>query len=155
MKPFCGGQLLSAAQSPFGQALTPYQCIRYVLDKPGVLTALCGAGGLEDVKKALAYFDQPEEALDYSVIGTFAPPEANGKCVYCNHCRPCPAGLDIGLINKYYDLAQAGDALAKEHYLTLEKTAGDCAKCGHCDGRCPFHVQQMRRMQEINRFFGK
>ena len=155
MKPFCGGQLLSAAQSPFGQALTPYQCIRYVLDKPGVLTALCGAGGLEDVKKALAYFDQPEEALDYSVIGTFAPPEANGKCVYCNHCRPCPAGLDIGLINKYYDLAQAGDALAKEHYLTLEKTAGDCAKCGHCDGRCPFHVQQMRRMQEISRFFGK
>ena len=72
-----------------------------------------------------------------------------------NLSRATQAGLDIGLINKYYDLAQAGDDLAKEHYLTLEKTAGDCAECGHCDGRCPFHVQQMRRMQEISRYFGK
>ena len=38
MKPFSGGQLLDAAQSPFGQALTPYQCIRYALDKPGMKT---------------------------------------------------------------------------------------------------------------------
>ena len=29
-----------------------------------------------------------------------------GNCVYCNHCQPCPAGLNVGLINKYYDLAQ-------------------------------------------------
>ena len=40
MKPFSGGQLLDASRSPFGRALTPYQCIRYALDKPGVLTVL-------------------------------------------------------------------------------------------------------------------
>ena len=31
MKPFSGGQLLDAAQSPFKRALTPYQCLRYAL----------------------------------------------------------------------------------------------------------------------------
>lgn len=77
-----------------------------------------------------------------------------GKCVYCKHCHPCPAGLDVALINKYYDLARLGDGLAREHYLTLEKRAGDCVGCGHCDGCCPFHVAQSRRMQEILSYFG-
>ena len=29
---------------------------------------------------------------------------------------PCPAGLDVALINKYYDLSRLGDVLAKERY---------------------------------------
>ena len=152
MKPFSGGQLLQAAQSPFGQALTPYQCIRYALDKPGVLTVLPGASNTEEVKTLLAYCEQPEDALDYSVIGSFAPPKAVGKCVYCNHCKPCPVGIDIGLVNKYYDLAKAGDKLAIEHYRTLEKNADDCIQCGHCDSRCPFLVHQSERMKEIRAY---
>ena len=42
MKPFSGGQLLDEKTSPFGKALTMYQCIQYALDKPGVLTVLPG-----------------------------------------------------------------------------------------------------------------
>ena len=149
MKPFSGGQLLEASRSPFGQALTRYQCIRYALDKPGVLTVLPGAQSIREVEDLLAYEHQPEDALDYSVIGSFAPPKALGKCVYCNHCKPCPAGIDIGLVNKYYDLAKAGDALAVRHYKTLGKNAADCIQCGHCDSRCPFSVCQTGRMREI------
>ena len=67
----------------------------------------------------------------------------------------CPAGLDIALINKYYDLAGLGDRLAREHYLTLEKTASDCLARGHRDRRCPFHVPQSQRMETIRTFFGK
>lgn len=89
-----------------------------------------------------------------SAISGFAPADAMGKCVYCKHCHPCPAGLDVALINKYYDRARLGDGLAREHYLTLEKRAGDCVGCGHCDGRCPFHVAQSSRMQEILSYFG-
>ena len=155
MKPFSGSQLLTASQSPFGQALTPGQCIRYALDKPGVLCVLGGAKDEAEVRALLAYFDVPQAAHDYSVIATFAPAEAGGKCVYCNHCKPCPAGLDIGLINKYYDLARAGDALAREHYHTLEKTAADCIGCGHCDHRCPFGVAQSARMGEISAYMGR
>ena len=62
-------------------------------------------------------------------------------------------GLDIGLINKYYDLALAGDALARDHYMNLEKRASDCINCGHCDSRCPFHVEQSRRMEAIREYF--
>lgn len=154
MKPFSGGQLLDEKTSPFKTVLTEYQCIRYALDKPGVLTVLPGARDTEDVKRLLAYYDKTEDELDYSVIGTFAPEDASGKCVYCNHCKPCPAGLDIGLINKYYDLARVGDTLAAEHYQTMEKKASDCISCGHCDSRCPFGVKQSGRMKEIEDYFG-
>ena len=151
MKPFSGGQLLDAAQSPFRKALTPFQCIRYALDKPGVMTVLPGVQRVAEVKQLLAYEQAAEEETDYSVIASFAPIEATGRCVYCNHCKPCPQGLDIGLINKYYDLAKAGDTLAAEHYRTLEKSAADCVHCRHCDRRCPFHVPQSDRMKTIDR----
>lgn len=155
MKPFNAGQLLDAAKSPFHQALTPAQCIQYALDKPGVLTVLGGPGNVEQLKEILTYLDTTEEERDYSVIGSFTPDDSVGKCVYCRHCHPCPKGLDIALINKYYDLSLQGDILAKEHYLTLEKTASDCIACGHCNKRCPFKVQQQKRMETIREYFGK
>lgn len=155
MKPFSAGQLLDAATSPFGQALTKYQCIQYALDKPGVLTVLPGVRDLADVKELLGFFDAAPETRDYSIIGTFTPQDMRGTCVYCNHCAPCPAGLNVGLINKYYDLAKVGDQLARDHYDTLSRHASDCVHCGHCDRRCPFHVAQSARMTAIADYFGK
>lgn len=153
MKAFSGGQLLDAKTSPFGQTLTEYQCLQYALDKPGVLTVLPGIRGKADLDWILGFLEAEPGEKDYSVIGSFAPQDASGKCVYCNHCKPCPAGLDIGLINKYYDLAKAGDRLAYNHYEKLEKKASDCLKCGHCNHRCPFRVDQVSRMETIASYF--
>lgn len=153
MKPFSGGQLLDAKTSPFGQALTRYQCIQYALDKPAVLTVLPGIHDVEDVKALLGFFEAADEEKNYSVLGSFTPRDVAGVCVYCNHCQPCPTGLNIGLINKYYDLAKAGDSMAVGHYLELENHADACIKCGHCEARCPFQVKQMVRMEEIDGFF--
>ena len=155
MKPFSAGQLLNASASPFRQALTKVQCIQYALDKPGVLTVLPGIRNLQDVKEVLAWLDASPAERDYSVLGTFAPKDMTGTCVYCSHCQPCPAGLNVGLINKYYDLAVIGDAMAADHYEKLEKKASDCISCGHCDRRCPFHVNQSGRMKEIAAYFGR
>ena len=155
MKAFSGGQLLDARTSPFGRALTEYQCIQYALDKPGVLTVLPGVRNRADLTRILGFLDATPEERDYSVLGTFAPRDASGICVYCNHCQPCPAGLDVGLINKYYDLARAGDQLARDHYRNLSRHAEDCIQCGHCDRRCPFHVEQTGRMAEIRSYFGR
>lgn len=155
MKAFSGGQLLDERTSPFGKRLTKYQCIQYALDKPGVLTVLPGIRGKKDLEEILGFFNATDEEKDYSIIGEFTPKDVTGNCVYCNHCKPCPKGLDIGLINKYYDLALAGDTLAKDHYKNLEKKAKDCISCGHCNQRCPFKVDQVKRMQDIKNYFGE
>ena len=153
MKAFGGGQLLDERTSPFKKALTEYQCIQYALDKPGVVTVLPGIRGKKDLERILGFLTASPEEKDYSVIGTFAPHDAEGTCVYCNHCAPCPAGLNIGLINKYYDLSRAGDPLAEDHYRKLEVKADSCIQCGHCNHRCPFHVDQVSRMKEIKEWF--
>lgn len=155
MKPFSGGQLLDARSSPFGKALSEYQCIKYALDKPGVVTVLPGVRGKTDMQRVLGYFNASDSEKDWSVLGTLTPENTKGNCVYCNHCRPCPVGLDIGMINKYYDLARIGDTLAADHYEKLSFHASDCIGCGHCDKRCPFGVTQSARMKEIAVYFGK
>lgn len=155
MKAFSGGQLLKAETSPFGKALTEYQCIQYALDKPGVLTVLPGIRSMDDLKRILGFLDAAPEEKDYSILGSFVPQDAEGKCVYCNHCQPCPLGLDVGLINKYYDLSRAGDPLAKSHYENLAVKAQSCVGCGHCNERCPFHVDQAARMREISNYFNQ
>ncbi len=152
MKPFLGGKLLDASASPFHVALTRGQCLKYALDTPGVVTALPGVRGQEDID---ALIDELEGDNDYSKILTGIRPKITGECVYCDHCLPCPKGLDIGLINKYYDLAELGDNLAVGHYEKLSHKASECVSCGHCDRRCPFKVSQSTRMKEIASYFGK
>ncbi len=153
MKPFHGGKLLDAGTSPFHEAMTRFQCIQYALDRPGVLTVVPGARGMDDLNCLLGFASASAEEKDYSIIGRFTPVSARGSYVYCNHCQPCSAGIDVGLVNKYYDLASAGDKMAAGHYQKLTVKADACIGCGHCDGRCPFHVNQSARMREIESFF--
>lgn len=154
MKPFFAGRLLSADQSPFGAALTRSQCLQYAVDRPGVLVVVPGVQTMEHLDQILEFLTATDEEKDYSVIGTFTADTVTGTCVYCNHCQPCPAGIDIGLVNKYYDLALAGDTIAANHYTKLSVNADACLHCGHCESRCPFGVKQESRMETIARYFG-
>lgn len=155
MKPFFAGQLLSAEHSPFGVALNHYQCLQYAIDRPGVLTAVPGVQTMAHLDALLGFLSATEEEKDYSIIGSFTVDTIAGTCVYCNHCQPCPAGIDIGLVNKYYDLALAGDVIAANHYDKVSVKADACLMCGHCEERCPFKVKQMSRMEEMAKYFRK
>ena len=154
MKPFFAGRLLSADQSPFGVALTHSQCLQYAVDRPGVLVAVPGVQTMEHLDQLLKFLTATDAEKDYSVIGSFTAETIAGICVYCNHCQPCPAGIDIGLVNKYYDLALAGDSVAANHYTKLAVNADSCLHCGHCESRCPFGVKQEARMEAITQYFG-
>ncbi len=83
-----------------------------------------------------------------------AAQEQNGVCIYCGHCQPCPADIDIGAVNRYMDLANHGDELAKDHYLKLARHASDCLGCGSCERRCQSHVKVRERMKQASELFG-
>lgn len=157
MKGYAGGRLFSAQTSPFGVALTPVQCIHYALTRPAVASVLAGYDTPEHVKAAVAYETASEEEKDYASVLANAPHHAySGQCTYCGHCAPCPAGIDIAMVNKLYDLATMQEevpATVRGHYTALSANAGNCIACGGCEERCPFDVPVIDRMKKADALF--
>ena len=158
MKPFAGGRLFDAARSPFGVALTPAQCIHYCLTKPAVDSVLCGYDTIEQIDAALAYETADDPERDYASVLAHAPKHTftGGECTYCGHCKPCPADIDIAMVNKLYDLAVMQPevpASLREHYMNLSHHADECVGCRGCEGRCPFGVKVSERMKKTAALF--
>lgn len=152
MKGYAGGRLFDARTSPFGVALTPVQCLHYALTRPAVASVLVGYDTPAHVDAAVAYEAATEEERDYASVLAKAPRHAySGQCTYCGHCAPCPAGIDIAMVNKLYDLAAMQPevpATVRAHYQALSATAADCIACGGCETRCPFGVPVVERMEK-------
>lgn len=158
MKGYAGGRLFSEKTSPFGVALTPVQCIHYALTRPAVASILAGYDTVAHVDEAVSYETATEEEKDYASVLANAPAHAwRGQCTYCGHCAPCPAGIDIAMVNKLYDLAtmQADvPATLRAHYQQLSANAGDCVGCKACEARCPFGVPVASRMEKAAKLLG-
>ena len=158
MKAFSGGQLLNDGTSPFGRALTKYQCIQYALDKPGVLTVLPGVRSMADLNRILGFCDAPLEEKDYSMIGSFTPQAAAGKCVYCNHCQPCPAGVDIPGVFRCYNVCHTDSFFTgmREYLMCTtwrakRTNASLCRQCGKCEKHCPQHIAIRKELKNVSR----
>ncbi len=157
MKGYAGGRLFSAENSPFGVALTPVQCLHYALTRPAVAAVMAGCSTPEEVDAAVAYESATEEQKDYASVLANAPYHAySGQCTYCGHCAPCPAYIDIAMVNKLYDLAVMQEeipATVRAHYTGLSANASHCISCKACEKRCPFGVSISQRMEKAAGLF--
>ena len=160
MKALAMGTLLNAERSPLGVALTEAQCIRYALSRPAVAAVMVGMQRVSDVEHAMEYWrNLPDEDCDPSgVLASLGMFQAGGRCMYCNHCLPCPARIDIAAVNKYLDLVELDGRPSEsvcQHYTALGQTAEVCLQCGACEERCPFDVPVIERIQRAAEIFGK
>lgn len=157
MKGYMGGRLFDASQSPFGVALTPVQCLHYALTRPAVASVMVGFGKPAHVAEAVAYEGATDAEKDYASVLAGAPRHAYvGQCTYCGHCAPCPKGIDIAAVNKFFDLATSYDEVPdslREHYRALGATATNCIACRACESRCPFGVRIAERMAAAAKLF--
>jgi predicted aldo/keto reductase-like oxidoreductase len=136
-------------------ALSEAQCLSYALSQPGVSTTVPGCANLDEIKAALSYLDASAEEKDYHSIDSNALWKLGGKCVYCNHCLPCPEGINIGHVLKLLDAAER--SMSREiadKVRMLDKSALDCVGCGDCLERCPFGVPVIERMERAQALFG-
>lgn len=157
MKTLAMGTLLSEERSPLGVALTEAECINYALTRPAVAAVMVGMQRISDVEHAMEYWNTSEEERDHTkVLSKLGMFNSDGRCMYCNHCLPCPCKIDIAAVNKYLDLVELDKKPAdsvKEHYLALENTADLCIECKACESRCPFNVSITDRMKRAAEIF--
>jgi predicted aldo/keto reductase-like oxidoreductase len=154
MKPYASGVLFR--ENPSAITLTPVQCLHYALSQPAVCTAVPGCKSAGEMRAALAYLEAGEEEKDYSAINLNTIWKLQGSCMYCNHCLPCPVGIDIGMVTRLADTA--GIAMNDEivaSYEALTARASDCTECAECMARCPFGVEVIANMDRAVKIFGK
>ncbi len=171
MKPFGGGKLLTqrgtfrvpqyqtageAFKARIRTQVTPAQCLSYTLAQRGVSLALPGVKNQEELAAALHALEANETERDFSGLLADFGRYIEGECVYCNHCLPCPAFIDIGQVSRLLDWAESGltDSL-RAAYAALPVKASACTECGACTKRCPFGVDVIPRMRQAAWVFGE
>ena len=160
MKTYCAGWLLDSSAN-LDLKLTPAQCIQYALDQPAVASALAGCHSVEQMEAALRYCDASAAERDYAEALAACPLwNRRNSCMYCNHCLPCPVGIDIAettrLLDRMEALGEDFDPVAlRIAYAELPEYAGNCITCGDCEARCPFHVEVIANMRRAAAMFGQ
>ena len=157
MKALGAGSLLKKESSPFGVAMTVSQCIQYCLDRNGVKVVIVGCHTVDEVVEAAKYYEVSDKDKEYGHIFLNKNLiQITGRCMYCNHCQPCPSQIDIASVTKYLDLATQQNTVpetVKEHYFSLQNNASDCVMCGKCEPNCPFGVNIRENMQKAKKMF--
>lgn len=150
MKPFWGGELL---QPPYNELVTPVTALAYALAQPAVATVVPGFGSVNELLASLRYLDASGAERDFAAAVAAHGKNTKGTCIYCGHCQPCPAGIDIGEVLSVLRSGQRGSPYAPDRYAALKVKPSECTACGACLERCPQDVAIIELLQEATRLF--
>ena len=158
MKTLGAGKLISAEHTPFSRPMTVNQCTHYALTRPAVFSALLGCQSREEVEAAVSYLAASDADKDYAPFLSELRNDFRGQCVYCNHCLPCPALIDVAAVNRYLDIAKLDvnniPPSVRSHYDNLAHKGAECIGCASCEECCPFGVAVRENMKRAAAIFG-
>ena len=151
MKPFAGGFIFNVEKDA---GFTPVNLIAYALAQNGVAAVVPGCTNPDEIREILTHNSCSDAERDYSGAVAKSRWSVMENCLYCNHCLPCSAGINIGQVNRLLDAVLLGEkpdmGAIKEAYARLDIKASDCVRCGVCIERCPFKVDVINRMERAH-----
>lgn len=182
MEPLRGGRLadLPAAISDKMKAREPSRSLsswafRFVGSFPRVMCVLSGMTYMEHLEDNVKTFSsfKPLNSEEMNFLAEVADQLESYpliRCTACQYCMPCPYGLNIPAIFKFYnDNVNAGTyvssreqedyARLRRNYLrsynkTIEpdRQADHCIGCGKCARECPQHIAIPRELRRIDEY---
>lgn len=150
MKPFGGGKIFTQNKIQ----ITPVQCLSYVLSEESVACTVVGVKDLGELRDSLKYVNASKSEKRFEPLLKEVYQTSQGECMYCNHCQPCPANINIGVMMMLYDsgLEELSDDLRNQYRLQANK-ASNCLACGVCSERCPLKVDVVEKMKLTAKLF--
>jgi predicted aldo/keto reductase-like oxidoreductase len=149
MKAFKGGEYMTR-EKPF----SPVVCLSYSLAQPAVATVAMGVKNVAELDANLRYLTASDNEKDFAAAVAEAQHDMKGTCVYCDHCLPCDAEVDIPAVIRLLVMAEHGiTPELKAAYGALTVKASACTECGICAERCPFGVDIIGKMRQAVEVF--
>jgi len=132
MKPIGGGNIREIGLN-----------FRFIFNQ-GIDVAIPGMDSEAEVAENVAALDDlsPLTAVETARLQKEKDRLGAGFCRRCEYCMPCPQGLPIAFLHvlkNYYFLYDLKDWVW-ERLDGLAKTYKDCAACGQCVKKCPYHL---------------
>lgn len=139
--------------------------MRYVADQPEVLTILSGMSNMEQVEDNLRILAEAKPRNlsneERKIIADAADEYRKlfkAPCTECHYCMPCPHGVHISLVMRYYNdwfsFGKSPQTLS-EYGLRVPagKRAADCIACDTCIEKCPQKLPISDIMAEAKEIF--
>ena len=139
--------------------------LRFVADRPEVLTILSGMSNMEQVENNLQILANVKPgdltAEEHQIISDAANEYRSlfrASCTECHYCMPCPYGVHITLVMRYYNnwfsFGKSPQTLTEYNLRVPEgKRAVDCAACNVCLEKCPQKLPIPDIMAECREIF--
>lgn len=185
MEPLRGGQLASipAALADKLKAREPQRSVaswafRFAGSYPNVLTVLSGMTYMDHLQDNLRSFTdfRSLNEQDLSLLEEIAELLESYPlvpCTSCQYCMPCPYGIDIPSIFKFYNervnsasyvtsSEQQGYKRLRDSYLRAydkaieaDRQADHCIGCGKCASKCPQRIRIPGELRRIDNYVEK
>ena len=162
MKPVAGG-LLTVPSKVFARLTkgkantTASAAMRFCLSHPAVTTTIVGLAHIRHIGEALRALDVPMSEKERERAIQNVAKLGEGFCRNCGYCKPCPQGIDINNIFRFYHYYESYDlkAYAEQRYRRLKIKADLCTKCQSCVPRCPYHINIPQKLALAHKALGR
>jgi predicted aldo/keto reductase-like oxidoreductase len=169
MEPLRGGSIINNMPNEAKVVLDKYPekrsllnwCFRWLYNMPEVSVILSGTSTIKQVEENIKTFEESKPNCmsdnDMELIHTVQKiyeSKKNIGCTGCKYCMPCPQGINIPDIFKFYNHYQIFDKPMNDK-LTYAFTAGvnadRCIDCGNCKQYCPQQLEIPELIKKVNK----